>query len=240
MQTAIYSNTYRLNFTQCYANGRLKYSELSNLLQLTASDHAEALGFGYQEMAANSQSWVLSRVRIEIERLPRFLEEITVKTWVQDFLGNRSVRNFEVYRNDKKIIGVSSFWAVFNTKARKSENLATKIDPAIIRPEASSTREPLKRVEAEEAYEEHHTYIPKLSDLDIVNHVNNVKYTDWCLDSLPADWVLRHPLRTIDINYLKELKLGEPVEIHQRLDDTALRFAIKRGDQTVFLMEAGI
>ncbi|KGE13218.1 acyl-[acyl-carrier-protein] thioesterase [Sphingobacterium deserti] len=238
MQTEIYSKTVTLNFTQCYSNGRLKYSELNNLLQLTASEHAEALGFGYREMAANKQSWVLSRMRMEIDRLPKFLDEVTVKTWVQDFLGNRSIRNFEVYRDDKKVIGVCSFWAVFSTALRRSENLAIKIDPAIVLPERSATRESFKRIEQETEYTETSQYVPKLSDLDIVNHVNNVKYTDWCFDLLPADLVLKKPFHTIDINYLKELKLAELVDIHSRVDDNAARFAIARGGKTIFLMQA--
>ncbi|TDS11831.1 acyl-[acyl-carrier-protein] thioesterase [Sphingobacterium paludis] len=238
MQTEIYSKTVTLNFTQCYANGRLKYSELNNLLQLTASEHAEILGFGYQAMASQSQSWVLSRIRMEIDRLPKFLEEITVKTWVQDFLGNRSIRNFEVYRKDKKIIGVCSFWAVFNTQLRRSENLAIKVDPAIVLPERSATQESFKRIEQDTDYDQTSSYLSKLSDLDIVNHVNNVKYTDWCFDLLPAETVLKKTFRSIDINYLKELKLAEAVDIHQRVHPESAHFAITRADKTIFLMQA--
>src|SRR5690606_22393062 len=214
MRSSIFSNRYKLNFTQCYANGFLKYSELSNLLQLTASDHAEELGFGYKEMAKNAQSWVLSRVRIEIDKLPQFLEEITIKTWVQDFMGNRSIRNFEVYRGDKKIAGATSFWAVFNIKERKSENLGIHIAPEIILADKLATEKPFKRIEMEKEFDRVVDYIPKLSDLDIVGHVNNVKYTDWCLDSLPADMVLGKHFKSIDINYLKELKLAQSITIH--------------------------
>lgn len=237
MEPSIFSNHYKINFTQCYANGLLKYSELSNLLQLTASDHAEQLGFGYMEMAKNSQSWVLSRVRIEILKLPRFLEEITIKTWVQDFMGNRSVRNFEVYKGNRKIAAATSFWAVFNVKERKSENLGIHIDPAIIISEKKSTIQPFKRIEMEKEFNIETNYTPKLSDLDIVNHVNNVKYTDWCLDCLPAEMVLREQFKSIDINYLKELKLGQPVTIHTHIRPDQVNFVIKRQDKSVFMME---
>ncbi len=239
MQTAIYSNTYKLNFTQCYANGQLKYSELSNLLQLCASDHAELLGFGYREMAKNSQSWVLSRVRIEIASLPRFMQTITIKTWVQDFLGNRSIRNFEVYLAEKKIIGATSFWAVFNVQERKSENLAVKIDPSIILPEKAATANSFRRIELDQTLDQYINYVPKLSDLDIVNHVNNVKYTDWCLDSLPANIVLNETFKTIDINYLKELTLGQAIKIMQHIDADTINFSITRENKPVFVMQIG-
>ncbi|WP_437918398.1 acyl-[acyl-carrier-protein] thioesterase [Sphingobacterium sp. LRF_L2] len=240
MKTEIYSDTYRLNFSQCYANGKLKYSELSNLLQLVASDHAEQLGFGYREMAKYDQSWVLSRVRIEIDKLPSFLEEIRIYTWVQDFLGNRSIRNFEVYLENQKIITASSFWAVFNVKTRKSENLAINIDQKIIQPEKTATKHVFKRIELSEDISNIVNYTTKLSDLDIVNHVNNVKYTDWCLDVLPSKFVLKETFKTIDINYLKELKLGEDVKIGYAIRDTFIDFSINREEKTIFLMQISI
>ncbi|MGO1244647.1 MAG: acyl-[acyl-carrier-protein] thioesterase [Sphingobacterium sp.] len=237
MESPIFSSRYKINFTQCYANGLLKYSELSNLLQLTASEHAEELGFGYREMAKKSQSWVLSRVRIEIVKLPQFLEEITIKTWIQDFKGNRSVRNFEVLKGDVIIAAASSFWAVFNTKERKSEHLAIEVDPAIILPEKTATKNPFKRIEMAKEFDMRSDYVPKLSDLDIVNHVNNVKYTDWCLDCLPPEVVLQQPFKFIDINYLKELKLGQSVTVHTLMRAGRVNFVIKREDKSIFTME---
>ncbi|HLS96984.1 MAG TPA: acyl-ACP thioesterase domain-containing protein [Sphingobacterium sp.] len=237
MQPTIYSNSYTINFTQCYSNGYLRYSELSNLLQLTASDHATLLGFGYMEMSKSYQSWVLSRVRIEIDRLPRFLEQITVRTWVQDFLGNRSVRNFEILQNGEKIAGATTFWAVFNVRSRKSEDLKAAVDPVIIQTGRTATNEPFKRIEAKTLCEQTVHYTPKLSDLDIVNHVNNVKYTDWCLDTLDPETVLKRHFKTVDINYIKELKLGESVTINHSIDGNKIDFSIKRGDKAVFLMQ---
>lgn len=237
MPSEIYSKTVQLNFTQCYANGALKYSELSNLLQLTASEHAELLGFGYREMARNFQSWVLSRVRIEIEELPKFLQEITIQTWIQDFLGNRSVRNFEVYLNERKIISATTYWAVFNIKERKSENLTAKVDPNVILHEKTSTRIPFQRVEIQRSYQRQTRYIPKLSDLDIVYHVNNVKYTDWCLDQLSESIVFKETFKSMDLNYIKELTLGQEVDIRYIVEDNQIHFSINRGDKTIFLMD---
>ncbi|PZQ78535.1 MAG: acyl-[acyl-carrier-protein] thioesterase, partial [Flavobacterium johnsoniae] len=39
--TSIYSRDWELNFTHCTPNGYLKYTDLCNLLQLTAGDHAD-------------------------------------------------------------------------------------------------------------------------------------------------------------------------------------------------------
>ena len=51
MDNSTFEKDWEINFTQCYSNGRIRFSDLSNLLQLTAGDHANVIGFGFQEMA---------------------------------------------------------------------------------------------------------------------------------------------------------------------------------------------
>jgi acyl-ACP thioesterase len=52
-----------------------------------------------------------------------------------------------------------------------------------------------------------------LSDLDIVNHVNNVKYLEWCLDLVAPQLVLSGRLRSFDMNFMRELALADEVSI---------------------------
>ncbi|SFS38093.1 acyl-[acyl-carrier-protein] thioesterase [Sphingobacterium wenxiniae] len=237
MPIEIYSKTYRLDFTQCYPNGFLKYSELSNLMQLVAAEHAAGLGFDYMNMAKQNQAWVLTRVRIEIDKLPKLLQEITIHTWIEDFLGNRSVRDFAIEVGGKKIIGASTFWAVLNIKERKSENLAIHINPQHVLSGKKSTSVPFRRIDQQTDYDQHSSYTVRLSDLDVVQHVNNVRYTEWCMDSLDAAVVLNKPFKSIDMNYIKELGLGQEVNIAHSLKGDEIHFSISKGDKTIFLMD---
>ena len=78
--TSIYSKEYEINFTQCLPSGSLKYTELCNLLQLTAAEHAEIGGISFTDMQEFDQAWVLSRMRVEISALPKWKDTVTVKT----------------------------------------------------------------------------------------------------------------------------------------------------------------
>ena len=57
-----------------------------------------------------------------------------------------------------------------------------------------------------------------LSDLDIVNHVNNVKYLEWCMDFLDEKLILNKKLESFEMNFLKELSLRDKVIIHENLE----------------------
>jgi acyl-ACP thioesterase len=121
---SILQQDWEITFLQCYPNGFLKYTDLCNILQLTAGYHAELGGISFSDMQVHHQAWVLSRMRVEIKRLPKWKETVTVKTWINSLENSRSIRCLEMYISEEKIIGCETFWAVFNTQTRRPENLA--------------------------------------------------------------------------------------------------------------------
>ena len=122
--TSILSQDWKINFLQCYPNGYLKYTDLCNLLQLTAGIHAELGGISFSDMQLHNQAWVLSKMKVEISKLPKWNDTITIKTWINSLENSRSLRCLEIYLGNEKIAGSETYWSVFNTNTRKSENLA--------------------------------------------------------------------------------------------------------------------
>jgi len=212
--TSLYSHQWEINFTQCAPNGYLKYVDLCNLLQLTAAEHSILGGLSFNDMQEHHQAWVLSRIRIEIDSLPKWQDKVEVKTWIESLEGNKSIRNIEMYCNGKKIVGATTFWAVFNTQLRKSEPLALPHEHFEKFPEHHATSKGFSRInllqDAAKISERHVV----LSDLDIVNHVNNTKYLEWCLDVIHPKHVLKQEFKALEMNFLRELNLFDIVEVH--------------------------
>lgn len=235
--TSIYSHDWEINFVQCTPNGLLKHTELCNLLQLTAGYHAEKGGLSFTDMQEHHQAWVLSRMRVEIESLPRWRDIVTVKTWIYDLQGSRSIRALEMYVGDKKIVGCVTYWAVFNTKLRKAEALALPHEHFIKYPEKEATSEPFKKVTLQPDAKRHSERKVVLSDLDIVNHVNNVKYLEWCLDAIDYKPLLRQQLLSFDMNFMRELQLGNEVQLVTTHHDKQTFFSINKEDKPCFALE---
>ncbi len=230
---SIFEKEWILNFTQCYPNGQLKFSELNNILQVTASEHAEIIGFGYKAMFEVRQSWVLSRMLIEIDRLPKYTQNVKVRTWIQDFTGNRSIRNFQLLFNDEVIVSASSLWAVFNIKLRKADTLALSTDHMIFHRDRMATKNNVEKIDGNLSFDLRCNYKVKLSDLDIVNHANNVKYMEWCFDAMDPKDILSGNIRMLEMNFLKELNYADEVSIKENNNTT---FTIEKDDRTHFLM----
>ncbi|RDI04424.1 acyl-[acyl-carrier-protein] thioesterase [Flavobacterium sp. AG291] len=235
--TSIFSQDWEINFLQCTPNGLLKHTELCNLLQLTAGAHAELGGISYIDMQTRDQAWVLSRIRLEIDSLPKWGDTITIKTWIVDLQGSRSVRALEMYLGNKKLASALTYWAVLNTKLRKSEALALPHEHFEKYSELVPTQESFKKIELSRPSEEVNSRKVVLSDLDIVFHANNVKYLEWCLDNIDYKPLLRQQLKSFDMNYLRELMAGDEVSILKGSDNNQTYFTIQKAGKPSFALE---
>lgn len=235
--TSVLSKDWEINFTQCTPTGYLKYTDLCNLLQLTAAAHSEVGGISFTDMQEFDQAWVLSRMRVEITSLPKWQDVITVKTWINSLENSRSVRALEMYVNGKKIVGSETFWAVFNTKARRPEPLALPYDHFELFPENKATIEGFSKINVNPEKESIFEKTVYLSDLDIVNHANNVKYLEWCLDHVDPTLILNQKIASFEMNFMKELSLKDNVVIHESETETNTTFSITKEDKTCFALQ---
>lgn len=235
--TSILSKDWEVNFTQCTPNGYLKYTDLCNLLQLTAAAHSEIGGISFTDMQEFNQAWVLSRMRLEISALPKWRDIVTVKTWINSLENSRSVRALEMYVNGKKIVGSETFWAVFNTKTRRPEPLALPHQHFDLYPEDRATEFGFSKINITHEKEIILERTVFLSDLDIVNHVNNVKYLEWCLDLVDEKKILNQQIKSFEMNFLKELSFKDKVLIHECLNETNAIFSITKEDKTSFALQ---
>ncbi|WP_428229240.1 acyl-[acyl-carrier-protein] thioesterase [Flavobacterium sp.] len=236
--TSVLSKDWEINFTQCTPNGFLKYTDLCNILQLTAAAHSEVGGISFFDMQEFHQAWVLSRMRVEVTALPKWQDVVTVKTWINSLENSRSVRALEMYVNGKKIVGCETYWAVFNTQSRRPEPLALPYKHFELYPHNRATNEGFSKININHEKEAIFEKTVYLSDLDIVNHVNNVKYLEWCLDHVDEKRILKQEVKSFEMNFMKELSLKDKVVIHESEDgQNTTRFSITKGEKTCFALE---
>lgn len=235
--TSILSKDWEINFTQCAPNGYLKYTDLCNILQLTAAAHSETGGISFTDMQEFNQAWVLSRMRVEINKLPKSGDVVTVKTWINSLENSRSVRALEMHLNEKKIIGSETFWAVFNTVRRRPEALALPFEHFELYPEKRATVKGFSKIDLNYEKEIVFEKTVFLSDLDIVNHVNNVKYLEWCMDHVDENLILNQEIESFEMNFLKELSLKDKVLIHESISESETVFSITKEDRTSFALQ---
>ena len=212
--TSIHEQQFEITFLNCYPNGYLKYTDLCNLLQLTAGQHADLGGISFTDMQIHNQAWVMSRMRLEIDKLPKWRDIVTIKTWIKTLENSRSIRCMEMYLNAEKIVGCETYWAVINTKTRRPDAIALPYEH-FEKFENDATKEPTKKIDIDVNSITVGNRKVVLSDVDVVNHVNNVKYMEWCFDFENPEKLINQDIKSVAINFIRELNLNDQAFINK-------------------------
>ena len=158
--------------------GKLTMGVLGNHLLNCAGFHATERGFGIAYLNEANYTWVLSRLAIELEDLPRQYEEFTIQTWVENVYRLFTDRNFAIINKDGKNIGYArSVWAMINLETRKPADLLTLHSGSItgyVCDEPCPIEKPSRiKVNSKECISK---YVAKYSDIDVNGHFNSIRY----------------------------------------------------------------
>lgn len=192
---------------------------------------AKLRGFGMDYMHANGLAWVTSRIAIEMKKYPHEYETISIETWVEDCSSIFSTRNFLIYNDKKEVIGqASTLWSMIDFKTRKMVDLLKTTNLAnhvITTHNKLFTMNKPKRVDYRG--EDAPTYIHKVvvSDIDMNQHVNSMKYLQWAIDTLSLNEIMNKKINRLDINYLKEALYNQNIAIYNSTNETSKCFELR-------------
>lgn len=197
--------------------GNLAWGNLGNLILRSASLHAGEHGFGYSQMIRSHRVWVLSRLVIEVETLPRTGETFSIRTWIDRLYRQFTDRHFSIVRPDGTAYGhATSIWALIDTATREPADL-TQLPgggfSAILMADRPSPIAPMGRIRLKEPHEVA-THRAAFTDLDINGHVNSIRYLELLLDCHSAQDLSRYPVRRIEMAYCAEAYDGETLHIY--------------------------
>ena len=199
-----------------------------------AWNHAEALGVGYTHLAGQMKFWVLSRLVVNIQRLPDWGERVTLNTWPREPRGIFALRDFEVVdARGARVVGGATAWLVLDARSRRPQRLdklqwSLKVFPA----QKATEQEPEKLAEHDDGAECFSAGV-RYSDLDVNNHANSVSYIRWLLDAYPTDFHHKHNIQLVEVNYLGETTGGQQVSVLKSAGDAGEFWHVIRAETAV-------
>ena len=219
----------------------LKPGAFMDLAQEIAYVSATSLGFGYEDLQRYGTAWVLSRMHIEFPAPPRWRDEVELQTWHKGFEGPFYVRDFRMLGADgQPAVLATSSWLIIDMESRRllrREHLANKL-PLDTQCSDSAIEEPCGKVQMPgEGMEEVAEHVVAYSDVDFVGHANNAKYVVWAMDCLDFETLRNRRVRSLRINFNKELLPGETVEIFRAPVEGGWVIEGRAGDRSSFCME---
>lgn len=236
---AVFEKDYEINLFMINMNGRLGIYGLLNIIQDLSSQHGEQQGFGYAKQIQMNKFWVLVGQKIKMKKWPKWNDKLRFKTWIRPLDGKIVYRDIEFYFGDELIGECSVSWLLMDGRTRKMAKIEDMPETVISRSDYKLpfTAEKLKKRPDHEVISDR---VVRVTDLDINDHVNNTKYTQWVLDTIELKYHKKLFLSEFEINFLAESKLDDVIEImssekHPEQVDTQFMGIRKSDGKPVFI-----
>ncbi len=214
MKESIYKKTYQVSINSVNINKKLGLYGILGYLQDIATVHAEEMGFGLEDMIRDQSFWVLVRQKLRMTRFPGWNEKLEIQTWSREPQGMYAFRDFEIFQDGEKIGDCSTVWMILDGKTRKVKKPDFPLER--INPRTDYQLDYIAhKVEPRENFEKVNTIVVRNSDLDLNMHVNNTKYSQWILDSIPIELHKTAKLNEFEINFMAETHLGDDIDIYR-------------------------
>lgn len=211
----IFVEPFHVDFT-----GRIFMGVLGNHLLNAAGNHSQRRGWGIGALNETSHTWVLSRLSIEMMRMPEQYERFSIRTWVESVMKLFTNRNFSIHDAQGSPIGYArSVWAMIDMQTRRPCDLLSLYDGDILKYVVSEEDNvcPIEghgrfRFRDAQFVRSIDTYY---SDVDINGHINSIKYIEHILDLFPRESFVRG-IRRFEIAYKNESYMGDTLHLYRQ------------------------
>lgn len=241
-QSLLHRESFRIRPHEITPTGALSLLALGTYLQEAAGHHAEALGVSMESLQADDRAWVLAHLHIILDGLPEWKDEVTVETWPSGLDRLYATREFVLRANGSPFARATSAWLVFDTDARSPRR-----PPRTLYDIETPDREPVlshdwEDLSVPDRADHSRSFEVRYHDLDVNRHVNNVRYLEWALETLPADLLDTHQCTALSLQFDAEATLGDTVRATAQRDTTdetvTIRHALRHAGDDHLLARA--
>ena len=203
-----YQMKMKIPFDMADMNGHIKLPDVI-LLSLQVSG-MQSIELGVSDktiLEEHNLVWIITDYDIEVVRLPRFAEEITIETEALSYNRLFCYRRFTIYDEEgRELIHMIATFVLMDRDSRKVH----AVEPEIVAPYQSDFDKKLIRGPKYESLDEPFSkdYHVRFYDLDMNGHVNNSKYLDWIFEVMGADFLTQYIPKRINLKYVKEVRPG--------------------------------
>ncbi|KAJ0959905.1 hypothetical protein J5N97_000339 [Dioscorea zingiberensis] len=214
----IFKQNFSIRSYEVGADRTASIETLMNHLQETALNHVKTAGlmgdgFGATtEMSRRNLIWVVTKMQVLVEHYPTWGDVVEVDTWVAASGKNGMRRDWHVRdcQTGQTIMRASSVWVMMNKNTRRlskiPEEVRAEIEPYFLERSAiiDEDSRKLPKLNDDTADYIRKGLTPRWGDLDVNQHVNNVKYIGWILESAPISILENHELASMTLEYRRE------------------------------------
>lgn len=210
-----YSRDYLVHYYEIDKKRKLSIPSLIHYFEDIALLNSEERTLTLDYYDENKLGWMLIQWEIVINRLPSFRETVKINTTPTAYKVYFANREYEILdKEGNSLITAKSVWILADMETRKPSRIPDKMyDCFGVDRKNEYTFYRLEELQPINEGKYNSTVRVRHTDLDSNGHVNNVRYIEWALDSMPFGSLGDFCASKIRTIYRKELNLDDEAKI---------------------------
>lgn len=222
-----FEKKFELGFFEMNKFGEASPATVLTLLEETAAEHCYAINHGLYDLIKQNIGWVLVSGVMQIDRYPKYRECITIRTWLSDYSTIKGTRENIIYDQQGKIIGrAKGLWVFYDILRKRPIRIFDEIKTKWSYNNEESINYNIKeKITALDTANYKKEFKVRKHDVDMNQHVSNIMYLKWVLESIPDSVTENYFLHCIDGRFISEARYGDTVISFTDKEFTADSFA---------------
>lgn len=207
--------SYEIDF-----RGYLNPVILCYMLQEIASAHASSVKEDILDLMKENRTWMLSRLKLKINRYPKWKDEIKVFTWPVGIHRLFAIRDFLICDSKGKTLGVAtSNWLVIDLERRKPVRVDKYLNKMYLMPDIRTIDQFIEKASFPSlSFNKTGDDRVNLSDIDINGHMTSMKYIEKIFNNFDGNVQKKSILNELLIYFNSEALLNDDLSIEVAKD----------------------
>lgn len=208
-----FDKQFELRYFEMNKFGIASPSTILILLEETAADHCYSINHNLYQLEEQNIGWVLISGFLQMERYPVYKEKITIRTWLSGYSTIKGFRENIIYDEQDNVIGrAKGLWIFFDIERRRP----VQIFDSIKEKWSFCNRESInynisKKIKAIDTPDIELKFKVNRYDTDMNKHVNNIRFLQWVVESIPDEIIDNYYLYSIDGRFIAEAHYGQTI-----------------------------
>ena len=193
--------------------GEASSTAILTLLEETAADHCYSINHSLFDLEKQNIGWVLVSGIMEMDYYPGYKEKIVIRTWLSKYSTIKGFRENIIFNEQGRIIGrAKGLWVFFDIDRRRPIQIPDDIkDKWLYINEECINHDITKKIDIIDSSDHIKKFKINRFDVDTNLHVNNIRYLQWLIESIPEDIIDNFYLHSIDGRFIAEAQLGDTI-----------------------------
>lgn len=214
----IFETTFEPIVEDYNKNGILTLQAILKMLENTGNRHSDKVGDFVIEGVSKGFAWILTDWKLKVDFFPKYSQKISSQTWIEKPDSPFAISRDLIFFADKKECArATTKWVLLDTKTKR----LSKVDSTLIssyEPEEKTLfpNEKLAKISIPEKFDTEKEIQLRRSDFDFNNHVHNLCYLDFALETLPHELYENYIFKEVRITYKTALTDGRKAICRQQ------------------------